>query len=65
MPMTMGVLTGNSEELLPFLELVDAHSDEDRLFRRRAGEIAITYQDATFLPLIIGSGSFFMKVINA
>jgi hypothetical protein len=28
-------------------------------------EITITYQDATFSPIIIGSGSFFMTSINA
>jgi hypothetical protein len=28
-------------------------------------EITITYQEAAFSPIIIGSGPFFMKVINA
>ena len=58
--MTMGVLTGNQKScclswswLMPAQAWIGCSEGEP--------EIAITYQDAIFSPIIIGSGSFFMR----
>jgi hypothetical protein len=64
MPMIVDVLTGNQKDcclswslLMPTQARIGCSEGEP--------EITITYQDATFSPIIIGSGSFFMKLINA